>query len=125
MAATRSVTRSILLAVPVERAWAVIGDGVRLGSWLGIAVAFDIREGASGTAAGADGIRAVRVDAVDSAERLVWTWWPLESDDPPSRVELLLEPIGDGARVTVTETVLADLGPTDGVPIDTLAGVSR
>jgi uncharacterized protein YndB with AHSA1/START domain len=60
-----------------------------------------------------DPAREVRIEVVEEPQRLVW-WW--ESDEqPPTRVEFLVEPVPGGARVIVTESVPE-------FPLATLAG---
>ncbi|MGD9696557.1 MAG: SRPBCC domain-containing protein [Thermoleophilia bacterium] len=46
--------------------------------------------------------REIRVESEDPPNRLVWWWW--EGDEEPSRVEILVTPAPDGARVVVTES---------------------
>jgi uncharacterized protein YndB with AHSA1/START domain len=49
--------------------------------------------------------REIVVDEVIDGERIVFTW-DGEGDDPPSRVEIRLEPDHGGTRVTVVERAL-------------------
>ena len=113
MAASRTVTRTALLGVGADRAWAAVARPEHLGAWLGVDLALEVVPGALGTASDERGLRAVRVDAVEAPVHLAWTWWPLDDDDaPPSRVDLHLDPVEGGTRLTVTETALPDLPDT-------------
>jgi uncharacterized protein YndB with AHSA1/START domain len=46
---------------------------------------------------------------VDEAERVSFQWW--REDSGPSRVELVVDAVGEASRVTVIETALAPSGP--------------
>lgn len=109
MAASRTFTRSALLHVGPLRAWEALVRPDLLGAWLGVDLDVEVAPGGLGTARDEDGLRLVQFDVVAAPDRLVWTWWPLEGDAPPSVVDLRLEPAEDGTRLTVTETALPDL----------------
>lgn len=125
MAAVRTVTRSVTLGVPPDRAWGAVGRSEALSRWLGVDFAVEVRPAATGTASAPGGRRHVLVEEVAEPSRLVFTWWPAgdaDGGDPPSKVEIVLVPAGDaGTTLTVTETALADL---DG-PAPSPAGAAR
>jgi uncharacterized protein YndB with AHSA1/START domain len=49
------------------------------------------------------------VEEVEDGRRLTLRWMAAQSDGEPSRVEVTLVEESGGTRVTVTETVLADV----------------
>jgi uncharacterized protein YndB with AHSA1/START domain len=136
------LTRDVLLDMPVDDLWRLVAepDGLRL--WLGDSVELDVRPGGVGTvrdrghvddeshadgdgnAAGegegdgdGDGIvlRHVRVDRVEPAHELAFTWW--RTDDPDtasqaSQVVFQLTAVPGGSHLLITETLLGPVPPT-------------
>jgi uncharacterized protein YndB with AHSA1/START domain len=103
------VRRSTVLDAPPEMVWESVTRPDRLSGWLGGVVDIDLRPGGRGSVRRADGaLRRIRVEAVEPLRRLAFRWWPFEVPDSrrpggASRVELLLEHIPGGTRLTVTE----------------------
>ena len=103
------VRRVVVLATPPERVWEFLADPERLSRWLGGDVEVDLAPGGRGTLRGPDGReRRLRVEAVDPPRRLAFRWWPFEEPGQlrpggATRVELVLDPVPDGTRVTVRE----------------------
>jgi uncharacterized protein YndB with AHSA1/START domain len=111
MATKRSVRRSLVLPVPPARLWVALSDPDLLARWLGVAVTIEVVPGRVGSA----GERTVRIDEVDPARLLTFTWWSADpDDDPPSRVRFEVESLPEGSRLTVEETALADLDDVPG-----------
>jgi uncharacterized protein YndB with AHSA1/START domain len=102
------VARSILLDAPPEEVWEAITNPVVLREWLAPEVELDPREGGELLCRCEDGSeRRGEVELVEEAERLAFTWW--REDCGPSRVELSLEAVADGTRLTVVESGLRPL----------------
>lgn len=100
---TRVVRERILDASPDE-VWEALTDEVLLERWLAADVELDLHEGGSARFAFSDGpTRHGRVELVDPAQRLAFTWWSPE-DEGASRVEFRLEPAVGRTRLVVTET---------------------
>jgi uncharacterized protein YndB with AHSA1/START domain len=102
-----AVRRDITIPVTRERAWRAVTE--ELDSWLGDEVDLDPREGGTVTVRWNDGSSRTGV-VVEVAEerRLTFRWRDGESED--SLVELTLDDVEEGTRVTVLEA-----------PVDALA----
>lgn len=104
-----SVTRQAFLAVPREAAWRAITDPTRIGDWLGPGAVLDPRPRGEVACCRSDGtpVRGVVV-SVTSPARLVLIWAPesrpSEESSPPTRVEIVLTPEGDGTLLTIRES---------------------
>src|SRR3954452_23866191 len=100
------ITRTVELPAPAEEVWRSLTEPELLGEWMGSVVELDVRPGGSGVIVEGDGaVRRAQVDEVDPARRLALRWWPEGGDGPEATVELELEPMPDGTRLVVTETV--------------------
>ena len=100
-----TVERSILLDAPPERVWEALTDEAALREWLAPEVELDAREGGELLCRYEDGEeRRGEVELVEEAERLAFSWW--REDAGPSRVELILDAVAEGTRVTVVESGL-------------------
>ena len=105
-----SVTRSITLDAAPEEVWDAITDESLLREWLAPDVALEPREGGEVECRYEDGeVRRGEVSLVEEAERLAFTW--TRAGRGESRVELIVDALGEGARLTVVETAAAPLGP--------------
>jgi uncharacterized protein YndB with AHSA1/START domain len=100
-----TVERSILLDAPPERVWEAITEEAALSEWLAPEVELDASEGGELVCRYEDGEeRRGEVELVEEAERLAFRWW--REDAGPSRVELVLDAVAEGTRLTVVESGL-------------------
>jgi uncharacterized protein YndB with AHSA1/START domain len=105
-----AVTRSITLDAAPEEVWDAITDESLLREWLAPDVAFEASEGGEVECRFEDGeVRRGEVFLVEEAERLAFTW--TRAGRGESRVELIVDAVADGARLTVVETATSPLGP--------------
>ena len=101
-----TVTRTVVLAAAAERVWEAITDPAALSEWLAPEVELEAHTGGEIVCRFEDGEeRRGEVELVEEAERLAFVWW--REGAGPSRVELTLDAVADGTRLTVTETGLA------------------
>lgn len=95
MAARRQVRRAVTVAAPPGAVWRALVERDLVARWLGAA-----------------GPR--RVVSATPGQRLVFWWWPEAGAAPAAgdvsvvEIDLEADPGGEGTRVTVTETALAD-----------------
>lgn len=100
-----TVERSVLLPASPEEVWEAITDELLLSEWLAPEVELDPREGGELVCRYEDGEeRRGEVELAEEAERLSFRWW--REDSGPSRVELVLDAVADGTRLTVIESEL-------------------
>jgi uncharacterized protein YndB with AHSA1/START domain len=142
------LTRDVLLDMPVDDLWRLVADPDGLRLWLGDSVELDVRPGGVGTVQddgradgdnhsdrdGADGgdgdgivVRHVRVDRVEPAHELAFTWW--RTDDPhtasqASQVVFHLTAVPGGSHLHITETLLGP-SPAGGMTATAFAGAAR
>jgi uncharacterized protein YndB with AHSA1/START domain len=111
-ASAEQVSRSVDLDAPPAAVWDALTEEALLGEWLADEVEIEAEPGGEIVARYADGEeRRGEVELVEEAERLSWSWWR-EGSDGPSRVELVLDAVADGTRLTVIETgTFASQGP--------------
>jgi uncharacterized protein YndB with AHSA1/START domain len=108
-----AVSRSITLDAAPEEVWDAITDEARLREWLAPDVALEAREGGEIECRYEDGeVRRGEVSLVEEAERLAFTW--TRDGRGESRVELIVDAVADGVRLTVVETAASPLGPQAG-----------
>ena len=103
------VQRQVLLPVSGDELWEALTDSEQLSEWFGADVDLDPRPGAEATFVDGDGeVRRALVEEVDEGRRLAFRWWPEdEGDTGATRVEFVVEEVGDDASVlTVVETGL-------------------
>lgn len=104
----QAVRREIVLSVDRPTAWSRLADAVGLQSWLADEVDLDVQPGAHGTVRWHDGqTRLVEVEEVEPARRLCLIW--RERNGEPSLVELTLDDVRQGTRLTVVEMPLRTL----------------
>jgi uncharacterized protein YndB with AHSA1/START domain len=97
------VTRSVDLDAAPAEVWDALTDEVLLREWLADEVELEAEPGGEIVCRYADGEeRRGEVELVEEAERLSWSWW--RDGFAPSRVELVLDAVADGTRLTVIET---------------------
>jgi uncharacterized protein YndB with AHSA1/START domain len=105
------VERAILLDAPPEEVWDALTDPSLLAEWLADEVELDARGGGEIVCRYESGEeRRGEVELVEEAERLAFRWWREEGG--PSRVELALDAVAGGTRLTVTETRLDPAAPS-------------
>jgi uncharacterized protein YndB with AHSA1/START domain len=98
------VTRSVDLEAAPAEVWDALTEETLLREWLADEVELEPEPGGEIVCRYADGEeRRGEVELVEKAERLAWSWWR-EDGEGPSRVELVLDAIADGTRLTVIET---------------------
>lgn len=103
-ASAEQVSRSVDLDAPPAAVWDALTEEALLGEWLADEVEIEAEPGGAIVARYADGEeRRGEVELVEEAERLAWSWWR-EGGEGPSRVELVLDAVADGTRLTVIET---------------------
>lgn len=107
------VRREVLLPCDRETAWRRLADAEGLRSWLAQEVDLDVRPRAQGTIRLHDGqLREVEVEEVQPRRRVSLIW--REAGGEPSLVELTLDEVEQGTRLTVIE-----------VPIPALRAVAK
>lgn len=100
-----TVTRSVVLDAAPAEVWEAITDEGLLSEWLAPEVELDPREGGEVVCRYEDGEeRRGEVELIEEAERLAFSWW--RQGAGPSRVELLVDAVAEGTRLTVVETGL-------------------
>src|ERR1700712_1836175 len=98
------VTRSVDLDAKPADVWDALTEEALLREWLADEVELSPEPGGEIVCRYADGEeRRGEVELVEEAERLAWSWWR-EDGEGPSRVELVLDAVADGTRLTVIET---------------------
>jgi uncharacterized protein YndB with AHSA1/START domain len=101
-----TITRSVRIDAAADVVWGAVGDADGLAGWLGARVDVDLVPGAAGAVVAHDGgTRQLVVTEVAEGRRVGFAWWDDERPDDVSQVVIAVEDDGDGARVTVTETL--------------------
>ena len=104
------VTRSVELEAAPAEVWDALVEEILLAEWLADEVELGAEPGGEIVCRYADGEeRRGEVELVEEAERLAWSWW--REGEGPSRVELVLDAVADGTRLTVIETAPTNWGP--------------
>jgi uncharacterized protein YndB with AHSA1/START domain len=104
---SESVTREIVLPLEREEAWRIVTEPDHMREWLADDVEIDLVEGGEIELGWDGGGRRIgTVETVEECERLVFRWHP---DEPgplhvETTVEIGLDEVPDGTRVTVVET---------------------
>jgi uncharacterized protein YndB with AHSA1/START domain len=95
---TDRIERELLLPASPEQVWEVVtGSG-----WLAEEVDLDLRPGGDARFVSDDQLRSGWVEHAAAPERLAF-WWG-EGDEPATRVELSIDPVGDGSLLRIVET---------------------
>lgn len=97
------VRRSIDVGAPGAEVWKAITDDALLSDWLAEEVEIDPRPGGALSCRAEDGERTGVVELAEEEQRLVFTWG---GAGEASRVEIDLQPLPAGTRLTVRETRL-------------------
>jgi uncharacterized protein YndB with AHSA1/START domain len=102
------VKREVLLTAELEEVWAALTEPEALRAWFANEAELVAAPGGTGRFAWADGTqRDAVVETVEEQQLLVFRWGTSPEDE--SRVEIALEQVEDGTRVSVTETALGAL----------------
>ncbi len=104
---SESVTREIVLPLEREEAWRIVTEPDHLREWLADDVEIELTEGGQIELGWDGGGRRVgTVETVEEGERLVFRWHPEEPGPMhvETTVEIGLDEVPDGTRVTVVET---------------------
>jgi uncharacterized protein YndB with AHSA1/START domain len=98
-----AVRREIDLPIDREAAWDLISDPRELETWLAEEVRLEaIGEGAEGSITLRDGrVRQACIEEVEPGRRVSLCWW--SEDEDPTLVDLTLDDITGGTRLTVVE----------------------
>jgi uncharacterized protein YndB with AHSA1/START domain len=109
---SESVRREVVIGAAPAEVWeAVIADG-----WLAERVEIELRPGGEAVFRDGDVERRGWVEEASAPHRLTY-WWG-DDDDPASRVELTLEPLGGGStRLRVLEARPLDVLDLVGTPL--------
>ena len=103
-------TATIELPVPPEEAFALVTEPERLRRWTAVAATVDLRAGGAWSWTVTPGhVASGQVREVEPGRRLVLGWgWDGDDTLPPdaSTVTVVIEPAGDGSRVTLTHAGL-------------------
>jgi uncharacterized protein YndB with AHSA1/START domain len=98
-----TVSRSVVIDAAPEEVWEAITDEAALSEWLAPEVELEPHEGGEIVCRYEDGEeRRGEVEQVEEAERLCFHWW--RRDSGPSQVELIVDAVAEGTRLTVVET---------------------
>jgi hypothetical protein len=98
------VTRDIVLGLPADEAWELIGDADGWTEWMVDGADVTVAPGAEGTVREDEGERQVHVREVIEGERVCFEWWPTGREDGASVVELAVIPTPVGAGLRIIET---------------------
>ena len=98
------IRRHAEMPVDTEQLWEALTDPVQVAGWFGSSVEWDLQPGGDARfkdPAGED--REGRVEEVRPGRYLRFTWWPVSDPSDASEVSYLLEPAGEGSRLTIQE----------------------
>lgn len=113
MAFPDRIERTIELTHPPAEVWAALTTAEGLAGWFGDQASIELRPGGTARMAWAGGEKAeMRIERVEEPTVFGFTWhiYGLPDDDPRrTYVELTLEPVGAGTRLTVVESGFAQL----------------
>ena len=114
MAFPDRIERTLDLAHPPAKVWAALTTAEGLGTWFGNQAEIDLRPGGEARLEWAEGhVANLEIKVVEPVTRFAYSWhiMGLPEDDPRRTfVDFVLEPVGAGTRLTVTESGFAQ-GP--------------
>ena len=97
------ISREVFIDAPSEDVWNAVTQADQLGAWFGADVDGEIAEGELVHFVSPDGTdRRAVIERVDEGRELTFRYLPTD-EEPPSRVNIDIEPLGDGSVVRVTE----------------------
>ena len=107
------VRREAVFEADRDEVWHALTDADRLADWFANEVELDLRPGGTGVFRWTDGsVRVAEVEAVEEGERFAFRWRDGANGDEESLVELVLDEVDGGTRVTVREQAPAGLQAT-------------
>lgn len=113
MAFPDRIERSVELAHPPDKVWAALTTAEGLSAWFGEKATIDLRPGGAAQMTFGSGLTVeMRIERVEEPRVFAFTWRiPELPDDDPRRtyVQFILEPVGAGTRLRLTETGFAQL----------------
>jgi uncharacterized protein YndB with AHSA1/START domain len=111
------VSRSVELDAAPAEVWGALTEEALLAEWLADEVEIEAEPGGAIVCRYADGEeRRGEVELVEEAERLAWSW--RREGGGESRVELVLDAVADGTRLTVIEQApVLETGALRGGPL--------
>jgi uncharacterized protein YndB with AHSA1/START domain len=113
---TDSIQKTTFVKAPLDRVWRAISDHREFGEWFRVALDQPFKAGQPSTGKmtypGYEGHPwRAEVEAVEPTHRFAFRWHPYGIDpnadlanEPTTLVEFLLQPEGDGTRVTIKES---------------------
>jgi uncharacterized protein YndB with AHSA1/START domain len=97
------VTREVVLDVPPDEVWEAVVSPDQLADWFGADVDGELAAGEVVRFTSPDGtVRRALIERKDEPRELRWRWLP-SATEPPSRVDITIDPCGDGSVLRVTE----------------------
>ncbi len=110
------IRRQVVFPVGVDRLWAALTDPSEAAAWLGGQMDWVVNEGSALRFTDDNGSeRSGRIDAVRPGRLLRFRWWPSDGAGEVSEVTYLVEPDGDGSRLTVQERTVDSELPVEAV----------
>ncbi len=106
-----AIERTVHLDATPDDAWQLLTDPTELAGWLGDPVDLALTPGRGGRLVVDGDERRVRVDTVDEARLLRFTWWSDADPAAASTVTFTLDADEDGSRLTVVEAPVLGAGP--------------
>lgn len=98
------IRRQITLPTSADRVWTALTDPAEAESWFGGRIAWDLTPDGPLHFDDEDGsTRDGRIDTVRPGQYLRYRWWPSDEPESTTEVSYLLEPDGDGTRLTIQE----------------------
>jgi uncharacterized protein YndB with AHSA1/START domain len=104
------VERTVEFDAGPDEVWGALVDASLLSEWFDGEVDLDLQPGGALRVESAGCVREAVVDDVVTERRLAFTWSG-DADQPPSTVELVLEPGDDGCTLRVREAIVGVPGP--------------
>lgn len=115
------IRRQVVLPVQPDRLWDALTDPDQAAGWFGGRIEWELREGGPLRFRDDDGSgREGHVEVVRPGRYLRYRWWKIEpAGAGESEVTYLIEPTGEGCRLTIQERDVAS--PATGRRPDSLA----
>ena len=129
-----AVEREVVVPAPPGLVWPALTRPEEISAWFGAEAEIDVRPGGRGLFRWPDGTeRAVVVEEVEPARKLAFRWLPFARTPagdvvtlPPTRVEIALEEVPGGTRVSVVEGAAFSLRTERGISAGpVLAAIGR
>ena len=127
------IERQVVVPAGPEQVWEALTDPARTEAWLGGRIDWDLEAGSVLRFVSDEGaVREGRIEEIDPGRYLRFAWWPAgepapagpsePGEEPPSEVQYVLEPEGDGTLLTVRElTPAASAASACEAPLATVA----